>query len=565
MRDPNDGTAAALARAVVGQFAIEREIGRGGMGVVYLARDEQLHRAVAIKTLPPHLSYDPQVRARFLREARTAAALSHPNIVPVFSAAERDAVVYFAMGYVEGESLADRLARDGPMPAAAIVPIIRQLASALGYAHEQGVVHRDVKAENILLDAHGRVMVTDFGIARVTEAQPLTATGTVLGTVQYMSPEQVSGEPLDGRSDLYAIGVLMFFAVSGRFPFERPSASAVLVAHVIAPAPRLRDLVPDVPSPFDDLVATLLAKSPDQRLSSARDLLTALAFMSSAVEGGVDSRTLARAPVVPLAFPSPLSSADAQQVWARAAELQANTGAMVPPAHFEPSPASETRGYTSAVVREAAVDAGIDAKYVERALVERAAAGIGPVQVPVQRGDTMTRRPNVFLGARTKLELSASFDGELHGDGFEEVADEIRLALGEMVTVSAVGRTLTVTTGMPTNRQGGMPRFIQVHLASRNGRTTVRAFEDMTQLAGGLFGGLGAGLGVGGGAMMAGILAQVAAVGPALAVAAAAGTLLAAFSAARFFFKRTASSRQDELEQLVRRVIARVRESRGSV
>lgn len=557
MRDPNDGTADALARAVAGQFAIEREIGRGGMGVVYLARDEQLHRAVAIKTLPPHLSYDPQVRARFLREARTAASLSHPNIVPVYTAAERDAVVYFAMGYVEGESLAERLARDGPMSAAAVVPIIRQLAAALGYAHERGVVHRDVKAENILLDAHGRVMVTDFGIARVTEAQPLTATGTVLGTVQYMSPEQVSGEPIDGRSDLYAIGVLIFFAVSGRYPFERPSASAVLVAHVNAMAPRLRSLVPDVPSPLDDLVATLLAKSPDARLSSARDLLTALAFMSSAVEGGVPDRTLARAPVVPLAFPtpisSPLSSADAQQVWARAAELQANTGAIVPPAHFEPSVESATRGFTPAIVKEAAVDAGIDARYVERALVERSAASRAPV-----------RRPNVFLGAATKIELSAAFDGELHGDGFEEVADEIRLALGEMVTVSAVGRTLTVTTGMPSNRQGGMPRFIQVHLASRNGRTTVRAFEDLTQLAGGLFGGVGGGLGVGGGAMVAGLVSGVAGGGAALVVAALTTSILGAVATARFFFKRAASARREELDTLLQRVITRARDSNDS-
>ena len=560
MNNPNDGTADALARAVAGQFSIEREIGRGGMGVVYLARDEQLHRAVAIKTLPPHLSYDPQVRARFLREARTAAALSHPNIVPVYTAAERDAVVYFAMGYVDGESLAERLTRDGPMTVAGIVPIIRQLASALGYAHEHGVVHRDVKAENILLDAHGRVMVTDFGIARVTESQPLTATGTVLGTVQYMSPEQVSGEPLDGRSDLYAIGVLMFFAVSGRFPFERPSASAVLVAHVNAPAPRLRDFVPDVPSPLDDLVATLLAKSPDRRLSSARDLLTALAFMSSAaLEGAVPNRTLARAPVVPLAFPSPLSSADAQQVWARAAELQAHTGAVVPPPHFEPTAESETRGYTPAIVKEAAVDAGIDARYVERALLERSNASRAPVSVP--HGETMVRNPNVLLGAGTKIEVSAAFDGELQTDDFEEVADEIRLALGEKVTVSAVGRTLTVTTGMPSNRQGGMPRFIQVHLASRNGRTTVRAFEDLTQLAGGLFGGLGGGLGLGGGAMVAGLISGVAGGGAALVLAALASTVVGALATARFFFMRSARSRHDELERLVQRVIARARGS----
>ena len=559
MHNPNDGTADALARAVLGEFSIVREIGRGGMGVVYLARDEQLHRAVAIKTLPPHLSYDPQIRARFLREARIAAALSHPNIVPVFSAAERDAVVYFAMGYVDGESLAERLAREGPMQAAAIVPIIRQLASALGYAHEQGVVHRDVKAENILLDENGRVMVTDFGIARVTEAQPLTATGTVLGTVQYMSPEQISGEPLDGRSDLYAIGVLLFFAVSGRFPFERPSASAVLVAHVIAPAPRLRDFVPEVPSPLDDLVATLLAKSPDDRLSSARDLLTALTFMSGDMEVGVPNQTLARAPIVSLAFPSPLSSADARQVWARAAELQANTGAIVPPAHFEPSQASETRGYTPAIVKASAIDAGIDAKYVERAFVEREAAALQPVTV--QRSETMTRRPNFFLGAPTEIELTASLDRELHVDGFEAVADEIRHALGTRITVSAVGRTLTVTTGMPSNRLGDMSRLIQAQITARDGRTTVRANEDLTQEVGGLFA-FSVLLGVAGATFIGVRINDAVEGGALLASMAAAATIAVGFGMARFFFKRTAKTRTDELGQLVRRVIARVQESR---
>jgi serine/threonine-protein kinase len=170
---PPDGIADALRRAVDGQFRIDREIGRGGMGIVYCAFDEQLQREVALKTLPPHLAADVQVRSRFLREARTAAALSHPNIVPIYSAAERNGVVYFAMGFVDGESLAERIAREGPLPIAALFPMLDQLAAALGFAHAHGVVHRDVKAENVLLDRKsGRVMVTDFGIARVAETQP---------------------------------------------------------------------------------------------------------------------------------------------------------------------------------------------------------------------------------------------------------------------------------------------------------------------------------------------------------------------------------------------------------
>lgn len=244
----NDPTATALQHAVAAEFRLIAEIGRGGMGVVYRAFDPQLHRDIAIKTLPPHLSADAEVRSRFLREARTAAGLSHPNIVPVYSAAERESVVYFTMALVEGESLAERIAREGALAPKQVVELMDELASALGFAHANGVVHRDVKAENVLLDRRtGRAMVTDFGIARVAEMQPLTATGTVLGTVHYMSPEAVSGEPLDGRSDLYALGILAFLALTGRFPFERPTASAIVVAQVNAPPPRLGELWPDCP------------------------------------------------------------------------------------------------------------------------------------------------------------------------------------------------------------------------------------------------------------------------------------------------------------------------------
>ena len=240
----------SFTRALAGQYKVVREIGRGGMGVVFLARDLKLDRDVAIKTLPAQLANEPTVRERFLHEARTAAALSHPNIVPIHRADEIDGHVFFVMGYVDGESLAQRVWDRGPLAMGDALRLLRDVAGALGYAHAHGVVHRDVKAENILIEREtNRAMVTDFGIARFAEAAPLTATGQVLGSVHYMSPEQVSGLPLDGRSDLYSLGIAGFFAMTGRFPFESDIPSAILVAHVNTPAPRFRDVAPLAPAP----------------------------------------------------------------------------------------------------------------------------------------------------------------------------------------------------------------------------------------------------------------------------------------------------------------------------
>ncbi len=525
------------------------------MGVVYHAVDERLERPVAIKTLPPYLAGDAAVRARFLREARTAGSLSHPNIVPIYQAAERDGVVYFVMGLVDGESLAERIAR-GPLTTAQLLPIVRQLAVALDYAHAHGVVHRDIKAENVLLDRHEHVMVTDFGIARVAEAQPMTATGTVLGTVHYMSPEQVQGEALDGRADLYALGVLIFYALSGRFPFERASAPAVLVAHVTANTPRLRSLVPDVPPPIDDVVARLLAKSPNDRLSSARDLLTALSFMSAGASSMPREAASSPRPLAPVPTPAPstrMASADAEQVWARAAELQANSGAQVRPAQFTKPAELLTRGYQAEDVRDAAVEAGIDARYVNRALVERDHAA--RVALAVQPGPALLAPVGVFLGAPTKIEYTAVIDRELSPEDFEDVADELRSALTQVVAVSAVGRTLTVNT-VPTPGKG-LPRTLQVTVSSRNGRTTIRAFEDASQSAGAFFGGLAAGVGVGGGTLIAALTGAATHSAPPI-VLALLGTLSAAVAGARALFVRSSRKKQAELEQIVRRVGERI-------
>jgi serine/threonine-protein kinase len=222
---------AVIEERLGGEYTVQRELGRGGMGVVYLARERRLDRLVAIKVLPPSLDGS-EFRERFLREARTAAQLSHPNIVPIFRADEAGDLAFFSMGFVDGESFADRIQTLGQVPVAEVVRVLREAAWALAYAHARGVVHRDVKPENLMIErGTGRVIVTDFGIARDTRASSITRDGWILGSVHYMSPEQAAGDHLDGRSDLYALGIIGFQALSGRLPFDAEQASAVVVAH----------------------------------------------------------------------------------------------------------------------------------------------------------------------------------------------------------------------------------------------------------------------------------------------------------------------------------------------
>src|SRR5215212_9347840 len=205
---PADASLAALEEATRDRYLLERELGRGGMGVVYLARDVALDRPVAIKLLPPALAAQPELRDRFLRETRTAASLSHPNIVPIHAVEEREGLVFFVMGFVDGETLAERVRRAGPLPPTEVA--------------------RDVKADNILVErGTGRAFLTDFGIARLANST-MTAAGASLGTPQYMSPEQATGEDVDARSDLYSRGIGGFVALAARLPCEAPIMQAVV-------------------------------------------------------------------------------------------------------------------------------------------------------------------------------------------------------------------------------------------------------------------------------------------------------------------------------------------------
>ena len=265
--------------ALAGEYSLQRELGRGGMGIVYLARDVQLDRDVAIKVLPAQLARTAESRERFAREARTAAGLSHPNIVPIHRVGEAGGFVFFVMSYVEGETLGERLRTRGPLPPADALLVLREVAWALAYAHLRGIVHRDVKPDNILLEARtGRALVTDFGIAQGgAQDGPVSDPRRIMGTAHFMSPEQAASEPVDGRSDIYALGVVGYLAVSGRLPFEAPNLTALLVRQATeAPVSVLR-AAPGLPPALGAAIDRCLARDPAARFTDGEALAAALA------------------------------------------------------------------------------------------------------------------------------------------------------------------------------------------------------------------------------------------------------------------------------------------------
>ncbi len=266
--------------AVGDLYDVQGELGRGGMALVYRAIDRRLKRAVALKVLPPELAFREEVKRRFLREAETSARLNYQNIVPIYSVDEKNGIVYLVMALVDGETLAARLARAPRMNNDEVRRLLREVAGALAYAHARGVVHCDIKPENILIDREsGRAMVTDFGIARAAEGDAkLTVTGVVIGTPAYMSPEQALGEKeADGRSDIYSLGVVGYLMLTGELPFKASNTPSMMMKHLTERLRPVRELRPDAPADLAAIVEHALAKKPEDRFPSAAEMASAFA------------------------------------------------------------------------------------------------------------------------------------------------------------------------------------------------------------------------------------------------------------------------------------------------
>lgn len=269
------GDASIAGEALRDEYEIHEELGRGGMAIVYRATERALEREVAIKVLPAAFTFDAEFVERFQREARTAARLEHPNIVPVYRVGDRDRVIFFVMKYLRGGSLATLMARRGRLPASEIRRILTETGAALGYAAQRGVVHRDIKPDNIMFDEFGKSHLADFGIARAVSGTRLTGTGLSIGTPHYMSPEQARAQETDGRSDLYSLGVVAYECLTGRVPYDGDDAFAIGYKHITEPLP-----VPALTDP-DDLwlfrtIERMLEKDPADRFQSCEDLLASL-------------------------------------------------------------------------------------------------------------------------------------------------------------------------------------------------------------------------------------------------------------------------------------------------
>src|SRR4051794_26415975 len=259
-------------RVFSNRYEIQRELAQGGMAEVYLARDQLLNRPVALKALFPEYAREPSFVERFRREAQAAANLNHPNIVAIYDWGQESGTYFIVMEYVEGESLRDLIRSEAPIEANTTAEIGAEIASALGFAHREGVVHRDVKPGNVLLTRNGTVKVTDFGIARAGASDGLTQTGSVMGTATYFSPEQAQGQSVDGRSDVYSLGIVLYEMVTGVAPFSGDSPVAVAYKHVQEEPTPPSQRNPDVPPDLENIILTAMAKDADLRYQTADDL-----------------------------------------------------------------------------------------------------------------------------------------------------------------------------------------------------------------------------------------------------------------------------------------------------
>ena len=372
------------------EYEILEELGRGGMGIVYRARERQLEREVAIKVLPFTLAFDRELVERFLREARTAAALEHTNIVPIYRVGRRGDVIFFVMKLLRGQSVSDRLRAKGRLAAGDTRQILIETAAALGYAHRRGVVHRDVKPDNLRHDEDGRCVVTDFGIARSAGATRLTTTGMSVGTPKYMSPEQARAKDVDGRSDIYSLGIVGYECLTGSPPFDAGDALGTLMKHIQSPLPRPL-LESDEDRALFAVIERMLAKHPEDRFTDADELIAALGGREVTVGTGEHRRWS------PTPGPMPAALASSATVPMAAASLYS------PASGPQPSPALDAAFDASVRMLKRQKTKLREVGVFARRAMHGAQPAVTAIRVAMRRGATAVGpRSRVALGTMTQ-------------------------------------------------------------------------------------------------------------------------------------------------------------------
>ncbi|MFN8528372.1 MAG: serine/threonine-protein kinase [Anaerolineae bacterium] len=337
-----------LIGKTLGQFEVIEEIGRGGMATVYRARQKSINRIVALKVLPPSLLHDPSFYERFTREVDVIAHLEHPHIVPIYDYGEAEGIPFIAMRYLAAGSVASFIRTRLPTLAQIERPL-SQVAQALDYAHLQGIIHRDLKPGNMLLDEHLNAYLTDFGIARVLNSR-LTGSA-IIGTPAYMSPEQANGQPVDGRSDVYSLGIVLFEMLTGREPFQADTPLALMLKHMTEPTPQVREFRAELPMSIETVIARSTAKNPDERYQSAADLANAFSDAIRATPYQLDHPTLPPSglrashtptPPPPAMTPRPITGSHSGETPTPAAQTPLAPGRSATPPAMTPPPLKAT-------------------------------------------------------------------------------------------------------------------------------------------------------------------------------------------------------------------------------
>jgi eukaryotic-like serine/threonine-protein kinase len=415
----------AVRRELGEEMRIERLLGRGGMSLVYLAREIELNRLVAVKVLPIRLAMGADATERFKREAKIGASLDHPHIVPVHRVGTTPTFLWYTMKWVKGGSLRDLLDRNGSMSLADCLKVLEPVGAALHYAHRRGVIHRDIKPANILIDDTGWVGICDFGIAKAFGATPLTNTGATVGTPGYMPPEQCYGKPLDGRADQYSLAILTFECLAGRVPFTGDSLGEMVRKHCLEPPPPIRDLRPDVPPEVDAALTRALSKRPEDRFETVLDFVRALG--GDPTRGGtlvveaVDAVSLASVPTQPLSGRRPRWMLR----WLPAAALLLAVGGALLYARGRHATARPSQAPPAAAPPAAAPSPQVEPGYLS--------VGSTPWAIVYVDGDSVGTTPLQHLPVRPGRHLM-----RLMREGYESAQQELEIASGTAQTIANV-------------------------------------------------------------------------------------------------------------------------------